>query len=152
MAPLSSPSSADRPHDVSATSQTINSIQSQQMSPITPSTSPSTGRLHRHSTSPTLHREPPKGVSLLCGLVAGVAQAGLFNPYDRALYLSVKHHRPFLDKRNFQNSFQGFLQSVGGRALASGLCVCVMMIVDLHYVSFVSFCLTLSYSSQILST
>lgn len=70
-----------------------------------------------------MNKEPPKGVSLLCGLIAGVAQAGLFNPYDRALYLSVKHHRPFLDSRNFQNGYQGFAQSVGGRAIASGLYV-----------------------------
>lgn len=68
-----------------------------------------------------MRTEPPKGISLLCGLIAGVAQAAVFNPYDRALYLSVKHHRPFLDPKNFENGYQGFLQSVGGRALASGL-------------------------------
>lgn len=59
--------------------------------------------------------------SFLCGLFAGVAQAGLFNPFDRALYLSVKHHRPFLRYENFRQPYSGFLQSVGGRALSGGL-------------------------------
>jgi hypothetical protein len=64
---------------------------------------------------------PSEYVSFFCGLIAGVAQAGLFNPYDRALYLSVKHKRPFLSSLNFQSPYQGFLQSVGGRALSGGL-------------------------------
>lgn len=59
--------------------------------------------------------------SFLCGLAAGVIQAGLFNPFDRALYLSVKHHRPFLTPANFVSPYQGFAQSVGGRALSGGL-------------------------------
>ena len=37
-------------------------------------------------------------------------QAGLFNPWDRALYLSVKHSRPFLSGENFQRPYQGFWQ------------------------------------------
>jgi hypothetical protein len=59
----------------------------------------------------------------MCGLVAGVAQAGVFNPFDRALYLSVKNHRPFLCYENFAQPYSGFLQSVGGRALSGGLYV-----------------------------
>lgn len=59
--------------------------------------------------------------SLLCGLVAGVAQAGFFNPYDRALYLAVKEKRPFLDARNWHNPYNGFLQSLASRAMAGGL-------------------------------
>jgi hypothetical protein len=58
---------------------------------------------------------------LLCGLVAGVAQAGIFNPYDRALFLSVKDHRAFFDPRNWKNPYSGVFQSVGGRAAAGGL-------------------------------
>lgn len=60
-------------------------------------------------------------VAFLCGLISGVTQAGLLNPYDRALYLSIKTKTPFLSKSNFQSPYQGFLQSVGGRALSSGL-------------------------------
>jgi len=60
-------------------------------------------------------------VSFLSGLAAGVAQAGLFNPFDRALYLSVKNQIPFLSQRNFQSPYQGFFQSVGHRALSGGL-------------------------------
>ena len=65
--------------------------------------------------------EPVRSASLVCGLLAGVAQAGLFNPYDRALYLSVTNHRPFLHVSNWQSPYSGFLQSLGGRALAGGL-------------------------------
>jgi Mitochondrial carrier protein len=59
--------------------------------------------------------------SFFCGLLAGVLQAGLFNPFDRALYLSVKNHVPFLSVANFQNPYQGFSQSIFGRALSGGL-------------------------------
>lgn len=60
-------------------------------------------------------------VSFLSGLAAGVAQAGLFNPFDRALYLSVKNHTRFLNPENFKTPYQGFFQSVGHRALSGGL-------------------------------
>jgi hypothetical protein len=60
-------------------------------------------------------------VSFFCGLAAGVAQAGLFNPFDRALYLSVKNEVPFLRWQNFESPYQGFIQSVGHRALSGGL-------------------------------
>ena len=60
-------------------------------------------------------------VAFLCGLAAGVTQAGALNPYDRALYLSVKNKVPFLSPENFRSPYQGFLQSIGGRALSSGL-------------------------------
>jgi hypothetical protein len=59
--------------------------------------------------------------SFFCGLFAGVLQAGLFNPLDRALYLSVKNHVPFLTVDNFHNPYQGFSQSIFGRALSGGL-------------------------------
>lgn len=48
-------------------------------------------------------------------------QAGIFNPVDRALYLSVRNRVPFLTKANFANPYLGFAQSVGGRALSGGL-------------------------------
>jgi hypothetical protein len=60
-------------------------------------------------------------MSILCGLTAGILQAGLFNPFDRALYLSVKNEVPFLRWENFHNPYTGFFQSVGHRALSGGL-------------------------------
>ncbi|VEU42225.1 unnamed protein product [Pseudo-nitzschia multistriata] len=60
-------------------------------------------------------------VSFLCGITAGVLQAGLFNPFDRALYLSITNEVPFLRRENFRNPYTGFLQSVGHRALSGGL-------------------------------
>jgi hypothetical protein len=59
--------------------------------------------------------------SFLCGLTAGILQAGFFNPFDRALYLSVKNNVPFLTKQSFAHPYQGFAQSVVGRALSGGL-------------------------------
>lgn len=60
-------------------------------------------------------------VSFLSGLCAGVTSAGLFNPIDRALYLSVKNSIPFLSKDNFISPYSGFFQSVGHRAVSGGL-------------------------------
>ena len=60
-------------------------------------------------------------MAFACGLGAGVIQAGLFNPYDRALFLSVRDKSPFLHADNFRRPYQGFLQSVGGRAISGGL-------------------------------
>jgi hypothetical protein len=60
-------------------------------------------------------------ISIFCGLTAGISQAGLFNPFDRALYLSVKNEIPFLHWENFQQPYQGFFQSVGHRAISGGL-------------------------------
>jgi len=60
-------------------------------------------------------------LKLLCGLLSGSTSALLFNPYDRALYLSVKNKRPFLRKDNFVRPFQGVSQSVAHRALSGGL-------------------------------
>lgn len=77
----------------------------------------------RHTTLAVEQTSIPKvnWVSILSGLTAGVAQAGLFNPYDRALYLSVKNRTPFLTAENFRSPYQGFFQSVGHRALSGGL-------------------------------
>lgn len=50
-----------------------------------------------------------------------VTQAALFNPYDRALYLSVKNKRRFLCSKNFQSPYQGFFQSIAARAFSGGL-------------------------------
>eukprot|EP00980_Cylindrotheca_fusiformis_P008593 scaffold1828_cov98-Cylindrotheca_fusiformis.AAC.2 len=88
---------------------------------------------HRHHSTKSLNRrhtttiddltEAPtvSYVSFLSGLCAGVTSAGLFNPIDRALYLSVKNDIPFLSKANFVSPYSGFFQSVGHRAISGGL-------------------------------
>ncbi|KAG5479033.1 hypothetical protein LSCM1_02876 [Leishmania martiniquensis] len=51
-------------------------------------------------------------------LLSGASQAILFNPIDRALYVRVKfRRRRFLDKRNFERPFQGFMNAVVYRTL-----------------------------------
>eukprot|EP00188_Purpureofilum_apyrenoidigerum_P003859 Plantae.Rhodophyta-Purpureofilum_apyrenoidigerum.ctg4155.p1 GENE.Plantae.Rhodophyta-Purpureofilum_apyrenoidigerum.ctg4155~~Plantae.Rhodophyta-Purpureofilum_apyrenoidigerum.ctg4155.p1 ORF type:complete len:289 (-),score=38.19 Plantae.Rhodophyta-Purpureofilum_apyrenoidigerum.ctg4155:564-1430(-) len=55
------------------------------------------------------------------GLVAGSLQAVLFNPYDRALYLSITQERPFLHYDNWRRPFQGYAQSFFQRTLSGGL-------------------------------
>ncbi|RNF15694.1 mitochondrial carrier domain-containing protein [Trypanosoma conorhini] len=51
-------------------------------------------------------------------LCSGAAQAVLFNPFDRALYVRVKFRRQhFLDRRNFDQPFQGFMNAAVYRTL-----------------------------------
>ncbi|EPY28308.1 mitochondrial carrier domain-containing protein [Angomonas deanei] len=51
-------------------------------------------------------------------LVSGAAQAILFNPVDRALYVRVKFRRKrFLDWKNFERPFQGFMNAAVYRTL-----------------------------------
>lgn len=57
----------------------------------------------------------------LSGLFSGVCQAGIFNPYDRALYLSIKDSRPFLNHANWTSPFTGLSQSLLGRTLSGGM-------------------------------
>jgi hypothetical protein len=76
--------------------------------------------LKRRMTQGTI-KDPVDYSSFICGLSAGVIQAGIFNPYDRALYLSVKDHRRFLHIANWKSPYSGFAQSIGGRALSGGL-------------------------------
>lgn len=66
-------------------------------------------------------KKSPGSISFFCGITAGVLQAGLFNPFDRALYLSITNEVPFLRQENFRHPYTGFLQSVGHRALSGGL-------------------------------
>jgi hypothetical protein len=58
---------------------------------------------------------------LISGLTSGIVVAGLFNPWDRALYLSVLHVRPFLRRENFAHPYQGFWQVLAHRTLSGGL-------------------------------
>ena len=48
---------------------------------------------------------------IILGLTTGVITAGIFNPWDRALYLSVKRDRPFLHYDNWRRPYSGFLQT-----------------------------------------
>eukprot|EP00922_Rhytidocystis_sp_ex-Travisia-forbesii_P005167 GHVS01007552.1.p1 GENE.GHVS01007552.1~~GHVS01007552.1.p1 ORF type:complete len:368 (-),score=30.22 GHVS01007552.1:271-1374(-) len=56
-----------------------------------------------------------------CGLAAGTVQSVLFNPWDRAMYLSVKSKRPFFDRANWNQPYQGFGQAILHRTLSNGL-------------------------------
>ena len=58
---------------------------------------------------------------LYCGLVSGVLQAGVFNPWDRALFLSIKEDRPFLRRKNFEKPMTGLVQSLFQRTVSGGL-------------------------------
>lgn len=61
------------------------------------------------------------GVTVLSGITVGTIGAGLFNPWDRALYLSVIENRSFFHRLNWTAPFQGFWQSVWAKTLSGGL-------------------------------
>uniref|UniRef100_A0A7S1N8P5 Mitochondrial carrier protein n=1 Tax=Eutreptiella gymnastica TaxID=73025 RepID=A0A7S1N8P5_9EUGL len=67
-------------------------------------------------------------VALQCALVTGCMQAAAFNPWDRALYLSVLHRRSFFVWSNWDRPFQGFLQAIAHRIMSGG---CYFMLEDL---------------------
>lgn len=60
-------------------------------------------------------------VDAASGLIVGVATSGIFNPWDRALYLSVKYNRPFLTAANFKSPYQGFSQALVQRTFLGGI-------------------------------
>lgn len=55
------------------------------------------------------------------GLLSGVIVAGLLNPLDRALYLTVRERRKFLTKANFTSPYAGFGQTIVHRVISGGL-------------------------------
>lgn len=59
--------------------------------------------------------------AVAAGVFSGVAVAGIFNPWDRALYLSVVHERPFFALENWKAPYTGFYQVLVHRTLTSGL-------------------------------
>lgn len=63
----------------------------------------------------------PNNITTFSGLISGLVQAGLFNPWDRALYLSVRENRRFLHRENFVAPFRGFWQAVVQRTISGGL-------------------------------
>ena len=62
-------------------------------------------------------------IDISAGLSSGVIQAGLLNPWDRALYLSVKDSTAFLSRANWNAPYHGFSQAVVGRAISGALLV-----------------------------
>jgi hypothetical protein len=66
-------------------------------------------------------RKPSEDASFVCGLTSGGASAVIFNPYDRALFLSLRDRRPFLSWDNFKRPYQGFAQGIVGRVVSTGL-------------------------------
>ena len=56
-----------------------------------------------------------------CGLTSGLLQAAVFNPWDRALYLSIKNNRNFLNWVNFYNPLAGVFQTIIQRTISAGL-------------------------------
>lgn len=67
---------------------------------------------------------------LIAGLGVGLIHAVLYNPYDRALYLSIKNSTKFLDKRNWSHLFQGLNQSLFHRTVSSGLYFSVQSVIS----------------------
>lgn len=76
---------------------------------------------HRWSGSLNDERTILASNRLLCGIMSGASQATLFNPWDRAMYLSVKENRHFLDTLNWRRPYQGFFQAILHRTLSNGL-------------------------------
>ena len=72
-------------------------------------------------SSPEVVQNAKKLKLLNCGLMSGFVCSFVFNPWDRALFLSVTYNRPFLSYVNFVKPFDGVLQSIFQRALSSGM-------------------------------
>eukprot|EP00045_Choanoeca_perplexa_P002971 m.27980 g.27980 ORF g.27980 m.27980 type:complete len:324 (-) comp11797_c0_seq1:50-1021(-) len=83
--------------------------------------------LHHRHTAPVSRlnsKHSPQtrlGVDLLASGATGAFLAGAFNPWDRALYLSVRDERPFLARQNFLHPYEGFSQAVAQRVVSGGL-------------------------------
>jgi hypothetical protein len=55
-------------------------------------------------------------IDFFSGLVSGTTCAVLFHPFDRAIYLSVKHNRSFFIRQNFSTPYHGVTQTIIQRA------------------------------------
>src|SRR5580704_11793431 len=66
-------------------------------------------------------RKRQLSIDVTAGLISGICCSGLFNPWDRALYLSVKNDRPFLSADHFKQPYQGFSQSIVQRAFLGSI-------------------------------
>lgn len=59
--------------------------------------------------------------TIYAGFISGVTTSAMFNPYDRALYLSVKNNSPFLSKQNWTHPWQGYAQAAAHRTLSNSV-------------------------------
>jgi len=76
----------------------------------------------RKTTEPESSSASANNAKLVyCGLVSGVLQAGVFSPWDRALYLSLIEDRPFLHRLNFRHPWAGVLTNLVQRTMSGGL-------------------------------
>ena len=60
-------------------------------------------------------------VTFASGFFTGMFCSALFNPWDRALYLSVKNNIPFISWNNFTSPYQGFSQAIVQRAFLNSI-------------------------------
>ena len=68
-------------------------------------------------------------INIASGMCTGVTIAGLFHPWDRALFLSVTNNRPFLYEKmnsrfvteNFVQPYHGFAQTIIARTISNSL-------------------------------
>ena len=60
-------------------------------------------------------------VDTTSALFSSILCSALFNPWDRALYLSVKYQGSFLSMANFVSPYQGILQSMVQRAFSGSI-------------------------------
>lgn len=70
---------------------------------------------------PKLQVQQQLNVDVASGLASGIFCSGLFNPWDRALYLSVKNNKPFLSAENFSKPYQGVSQALVQRSFIGGI-------------------------------
>ena len=59
--------------------------------------------------------------NIICGFTSGLIVTGLLNPWDKALYLSVKENRKFLSPQNFIRPYEGVIQTAVQRSISSGI-------------------------------
>lgn len=71
-----------------------------------------------------------------CGTLGGIINTVLFNPYDKALYISVRNKVPFFTKENWKNPYQGVSQAIFHRIISYGFYYPIMDIYgkNLHFI------------------
>jgi hypothetical protein len=60
-------------------------------------------------------------VKTIFGILTGVINVAIFNPFDRALYLSTKEHGTILNLQYWKAPYQGVLNGIVQRTLSYGL-------------------------------
>ena len=75
-------------------------------------------------------------IHLLSSLTASTMNAGLFHPWDRALYLAIANHRSFLHNANFANCWQGLGQTLSQKPLTGSFYYFAQSELDTHLTPF----------------